>query len=224
MSAAALTDSITPHSSPCASARPTSGYWTNTMSPSCSWAWAVMPTVAVPSASVRTHSWLRVYLRSAGVLMAISCRGFASRIEQEQPVAGWLQICRVELQAHIDLGHRRHRAACIHRTRKIVGRQENAPRDGVLLQIGERELERGPGDADRAAIAQGRGEHDDVRACRIGLKLGGFDREQLRALWPRHRAAGGGAQPLEQRPRCRPGGGEAVARHVRELNHEQERQ
>src|SRR5574340_1498295 len=41
----------------------------NTMSPSRSCAWWVMPTVSVPSASTRTHSWLGVYLRSAGMLM-----------------------------------------------------------------------------------------------------------------------------------------------------------
>src|SRR5512135_2852592 len=41
----------------------------NTMSPSRSCAWWVMPTASVPSASTRTHSWLGVYLRSAGMLM-----------------------------------------------------------------------------------------------------------------------------------------------------------
>src|SRR5262245_20911058 len=35
---------------------PTSGSSTNTTSPSCSWAWSVIPTVTV-SPSIRTHSW-----------------------------------------------------------------------------------------------------------------------------------------------------------------------
>src|SRR5215210_424765 len=37
------------------------------MSPSSSWAWSVMPMVAV-SPSVRTHSWLLVYWSSSGTL------------------------------------------------------------------------------------------------------------------------------------------------------------
>ncbi len=39
------------------------------MSPSASCAYSVMPTVTVPSASRRTHSWDSVYFRSAGMFM-----------------------------------------------------------------------------------------------------------------------------------------------------------
>ena len=42
---AAFTDSTTPTASPAATLRPDLGHSTKTMSPSCSWAWSVMPTV-----------------------------------------------------------------------------------------------------------------------------------------------------------------------------------
>src|SRR5688500_18051735 len=69
MSDAALTDSTTAASSPAVKVLPTFGSSTNTMSPSASCAYSVMPTVRVPSASVRTHSWDSVYFRSAGIFM-----------------------------------------------------------------------------------------------------------------------------------------------------------
>src|SRR6187455_855113 len=51
MSEAAFTDSTTPTASPAFTLRPAFGGSTNTMSPSCSCAWSVMPTETVPSAS-----------------------------------------------------------------------------------------------------------------------------------------------------------------------------
>src|ERR1700694_3357022 len=69
MSEAALTDSTTAHTSPACKALPTLGSSMNTRSPSACCAWSVMPTARFPSASVRTHSWLSVYLRSAGTFI-----------------------------------------------------------------------------------------------------------------------------------------------------------
>src|SRR5215470_18402178 len=72
MSDAALTDSTTPQASPASTLRPTAGSSMNTRSPSASCAWSVMPTVNAPSGSARTHSWLSVYLSSAGTFMTHS--------------------------------------------------------------------------------------------------------------------------------------------------------
>ena len=71
MSLAALTDSTTAASSPAVKALPTCGSSTNTMSPSASCAYSVMPTVRVPSASRRTHSWDSVYFRSVGMFISL---------------------------------------------------------------------------------------------------------------------------------------------------------
>ncbi len=43
---------------PAANWRPRSGSSTNTTSPRAAWAWSVMPTLTLPSASRRAHSWL----------------------------------------------------------------------------------------------------------------------------------------------------------------------
>jgi hypothetical protein len=66
-SEAAFTDSTTAQASPVASRRPASGTSTNTRSPSDCCAWSVIPISTLPSGSVRNHSWLFVYLRSAGI-------------------------------------------------------------------------------------------------------------------------------------------------------------
>src|SRR4249920_3495056 len=72
MSEAALTDSTTPTTSPAFTFAPTFGNSTNTMSPRASCAKSVMPTASVPSGSVRTHSWVGVYLSFSGVF-TIAC-------------------------------------------------------------------------------------------------------------------------------------------------------
>src|SRR5204862_8018108 len=72
MSDAAFTDSTTAQTSPCVTDRPTTGSSMKTRSPSASCAWSVIPTVRIPSSSVRTHSWLAVYLRSAGTFISES--------------------------------------------------------------------------------------------------------------------------------------------------------
>src|SRR4029077_16575500 len=64
MSDAALTDSTTATDSPLASLRPACGTSTNTTSPSCSWAYWVMPMVPT-SPSTRIHSCSSLYLVSA---------------------------------------------------------------------------------------------------------------------------------------------------------------
>src|ERR1700675_5089803 len=69
MSEAVLTDSTTAHTSPACSVLPTLGSSMNTRSPIACCAWSVIPTARFPSALVRTHSWLSVYLRSAGTFM-----------------------------------------------------------------------------------------------------------------------------------------------------------
>src|SRR6185503_11400540 len=71
MSEAAFTDSTTPTASPKVTLRPGFGASTKTMSPSCSWAWSVMPTLTVPSASRFTHSCDSVYRRSCGTFMVV---------------------------------------------------------------------------------------------------------------------------------------------------------
>src|SRR3954462_2710294 len=64
MSEAALTDSSTAQASPLATLRPACGTSTNTTSPSCSWAYWVMPMVPTsPSTRIHSCSWL--YLVSA---------------------------------------------------------------------------------------------------------------------------------------------------------------
>src|SRR5512139_2284724 len=95
MSEAALTDSTTAHSSPALTWRPASGRSRKTMSPSASWAWSVMPTVTVPSASSFTHSWDLVYFRSAGTFIsflldedfAIAHEGRLDHLRPQQLVA-----------------------------------------------------------------------------------------------------------------------------------------
>src|SRR5690554_4732423 len=71
MSEAAFTDSATVQSSPAATVSPTSGNSTNTMSPSRSWACSVIPTVTVPSPSLRIHSWVDAYFNSAGIWLIL---------------------------------------------------------------------------------------------------------------------------------------------------------
>src|SRR5215213_2895182 len=66
----ALTLSTVPKESPASKVAPSSGNSTKTTSPSSSWAWSEIPTVAV-SPSVRTHSWLLVYCRSWGTFNAL---------------------------------------------------------------------------------------------------------------------------------------------------------
>src|SRR5262245_2051904 len=61
MSDAAFTDSTTAQASPLATLRPASGTSTNTTSPSCSWAYWVMPMVPT-SPSTRIHSCSLLYL------------------------------------------------------------------------------------------------------------------------------------------------------------------
>src|ERR1700755_1796999 len=73
MSEAAFTDSMTATVSPALTVLPISWTSKKTMSPSASCAWSVIPTVSVPSASVRTHSCDSVYFRSAGMLIGCSC-------------------------------------------------------------------------------------------------------------------------------------------------------
>src|SRR4029078_8135157 len=63
----ALTDSTTPNAFASSRSRPSSGSSTNTMSPSWSAAYWVIPTVAW-SSSTLTHSWSRVYPRWWGAL------------------------------------------------------------------------------------------------------------------------------------------------------------
>src|SRR5512139_2933679 len=70
-SEAALTDSTTAQASPAATRRPASGASTNTRSPSACWAWSEIPTVTVPSASRRAHSWDLRNRRSAGTLLMV---------------------------------------------------------------------------------------------------------------------------------------------------------
>src|SRR5258706_14492340 len=71
MSEAASTDSTPPPASPTVTLRPGFGASTKTMSPSCSWAWSVIPTLTVPSASCFTHSCDSVYRRSCGTFMVV---------------------------------------------------------------------------------------------------------------------------------------------------------
>ena len=66
MSDAALTDSTTATDSPLAILRPACGTSTNTTSPSCSWAYWLMPTVPT-SPSTRIHSCSLLYLTLIGV-------------------------------------------------------------------------------------------------------------------------------------------------------------
>src|SRR6185369_17227640 len=70
MSEAAFTDSTTPTASPAFTLRPGLGGSTKTMSPSCSWAWSVIPMLTVPSPSRFTHSCDSVYRRSCGTFMS----------------------------------------------------------------------------------------------------------------------------------------------------------
>ncbi len=59
-SEAAFTDSTTAIASPAFTLRPALGNSRKTRSPSAACAWSVMPTVNVPSDSLRIHSWLAV--------------------------------------------------------------------------------------------------------------------------------------------------------------------
>src|SRR4028119_679689 len=79
----AFTLSTAPKESPDASVAPISGSSTKTTSPSSSWAWSVMPTVATPS-STRTHSWLLVYWRSPGTDICLPSLLLLSLVERQR--------------------------------------------------------------------------------------------------------------------------------------------
>ena len=63
---------LTEAASPAETASPSWGRLTKTMSPSSLWAKSVMPTRAVVSSSILTHSWSREYFSSAGKFMICS--------------------------------------------------------------------------------------------------------------------------------------------------------
>src|ERR1700754_4165180 len=69
MSDAAFTDSTTATDSPLVTLRPAWGTSTNTTSPSCSWAYWLMPTVPT-SPSTRIHSCSLLYLTLIGSLLS----------------------------------------------------------------------------------------------------------------------------------------------------------
>src|SRR5215831_10499188 len=84
-----------------------------------------MPTASVPSASLRIHSWLAVYLRSAGMFMAVSnCLG-----NQGLPVAHERRLHdarRELLVAHCDAHGRSKRTT----RRQARARDRRAERGG----------------------------------------------------------------------------------------------
>src|SRR5262249_43512838 len=70
-----LVDSTSPMACPDRTFAPTSGRFTNTMSPSASWACSVMPTRTTLLPPTRTHSCSAVYFRFSGVVPIGLARG-----------------------------------------------------------------------------------------------------------------------------------------------------
>src|SRR5258706_13839318 len=129
MSEAASTDSTPPPASPTVTLRPGFGASTKTMSPSCSWAWSVIPTLTVPSASRFTHSCDSVYRRSCGTFMVVP-----SLVDENLALAH-------ERRLH-DLGRERLVANLhAHLVPRRGAEREGRDRDGA----GERGGERGAG-------------------------------------------------------------------------------
>src|SRR6185436_6678115 len=142
MSDAAFTDSTTPTASPAFTLRPGFGGSTKTMSPSCSWAWSVMPTLTVPSASRFTHSWDSVYRSSFGTFISLSLGCGSLGVHETTAVAHERRLHhlrRERLVAHLHShGIARRGAArqARERDRARECRRESAARDLALATLG----------------------------------------------------------------------------------------
>src|ERR1700730_4002536 len=180
--------------SPAVTALPSSWTSKKTMSPSASCAWSVMPTVSVPSASVRTHSCDSVYFRSAGMLIGCSCACDASMTEKRGGRALRLGAVR-SAGEHLAVAHERQfyhacgkrLVADLHlndfarldalrhareRDRFLHGRRERAARDFAVAVRREHLLVRAQHAARLAVfLVQDQADERGLRAVGFELRL-----------------------------------------------------